>query len=286
MSDESTFARPPQQQDSQPGERGPMRPPPQDCAANYKGAGKLQDKVILISGGDSGIGRATAIAMAKEGADIFFVYLEESEDARQTEKLIKATGRRCQSLATDLAIRGNAVQAVADATAAFGRIDILINNAAEQHVAQSLSEISEEQVRRTFDTNYFAMFFLTQASLPHLRGGAAIVNTTSITAFHGNPGLIDYSSTKGAIVSFTRSLAKSLVKSGIRVNAVAPGPVWTPLIPASFPAEAVAEFGKSNPMGRAAEPDEIAPCFVFLASSDAGFMTGQILHPNGGEYFA
>lgn len=286
MPDKSKSARPPQQQERQPGERSPMRPPPQDCAKDYRGSGKLQDKVVLISGGDSGIGRAAAIAMAKEGADIFFVYLEESEDARQTESLIRATGRRCRSLATNLAARENAVRAVAGTTADFGRIDVLVNNAAEQHVARSLSDITEEQVRRTFDTNYFSMFFLTQAALPHLRSGAAIVNTTSITAFHGNPRLIDYSSTKGAIVSFTRSLAKSLVSSGIRVNAVAPGPVWTPLIPASFPAEAVAEFGKSNPMGRAAEPDEIAPCFVFLASSDAGFMTGQVLHPNGGEYLA
>jgi NAD(P)-dependent dehydrogenase (short-subunit alcohol dehydrogenase family) len=280
----SEAARPPQQQAKQPGSEKPMRPRPQDRSENYKAAGKLEGKVALITGGDSGIGRSTAIAMAKEGANIAFAYLDEHEDAEETERLIAATGRSCKRLAGDLSRKETCTRMVQDVLSAFGKVDILVNNAAEQHVAKSLTEIDEDQLKATFATNIFAMFYLTQAVLPHLDKGAAIINTTSITAFHGNPRLIDYSSTKGAIVAFTRSMAKALVGQGIRVNAVAPGPVWTPLIPASFSAEDVAKFGSSNPMGRAAEADEISPCYVFLASSDAAFMTGQILHPNGGEY--
>ncbi|HLT77819.1 MAG TPA: SDR family oxidoreductase [Ferrovibrio sp.] len=279
-------ARPPQQQNKQPGSEKPMRPRPQDRAENYRAAGKLEGKVALITGGDSGIGRSTAIAMAKEGADIAFAYLDEHDDAAETERLISATGRSCKRLSGDLASRDTAVRIVEETLSTFGKIDILINNAAEQHVAKSLTEIDEAQLKTTFGTNIFAMFFLTQTVLPHLKKGAAIINTTSITAFHGHPVLIDYASTKGAIVAFTRSMAKALVDQGIRVNAVAPGPVWTPLIPASFSAEEVAKFGNSNPMGRAAEADEISPCYVFLASEDAAFMTGQVLHPNGGEYMA
>lgn len=278
--------RPAQHQNHQPGRRREMIPQPRDRAEDYRGSGKLTDKIVLVTGGDSGIGRAAAIASAKEGADIAFVYLDETEDARETEALIKAAGRRCKRLSGDLGQREAAFRVVADVVSAFGRIDVLINNAAEQHIAQELTDISEQQLRATFDSNILSMFFLTQAALPHMRRGAAIVNTTSVTAFHGNPKLIDYSSTKGAIVSFTRSLAKSLLKAGIRVNAVAPGPVWTPLIPASFDAEYVAKFGADNLMGRAADADEIAPCYVFLASADASFMTGQVLHPNGGSYMA
>ena len=280
----SPSARPEQQQTRQPGHVDPMRPQPQDRAEHYRGSGKLKGRVALITGGDSGIGRSTAIAMAKEGADIVFVYLDETDDAAETRQLIEAAGTSCRSLAGDLGKRETATSVVEAALESFRRIDILVNNAAEQHVARDLTEIDEEQLKATFNTNIFSMFFLTQSVLPHLGKGSAIINTTSITAFHGNPNLIDYSSTKGAIVTFTRSLAKALVGRGIRVNAVAPGPVWTPLIPASFSAEEVAKFGTSNPMGRAAEADEISPCYVFLASADSAFMTGQVLHPNGGEY--
>lgn len=282
----SSSARPAQQQEQQPGHVDPMRPQPQDRAEHYRGSGKLKGKTALITGGDSGIGRSTAIAMAKEGASIFFVYLNESNDAAETKRLVEAAGTSCQSCAGDLGKREVAANIIDSALSSFGRIDILVNNAAEQHVARDLTEIDEDQLKATFDTNIFSMFYLTQTALPHLGKGSAIINTTSITAFHGNPKLIDYSATKGAIVAFTRSLAKALVSRGIRVNAVAPGPVWTPLIPASFSAEDVAKFGTGNPIGRAAEADEISPCYVFLASGDSAFMTGQILHPNGGEYMA
>lgn len=279
-------ARPPQSQDHQPGRSTEMQPRPQDKAEHYRGSGKLKGKVALVTGGDSGIGRSVAVSMAKEGADVAFVYLDETDDAREAERLIKSAGVRGQGFAGDLSSRETCFRIVEQVVATFGRLDILVNNAAEQHVAQSLTEISEDQLRATFGSNIFSMFFLTQAALPHLKHGSSIVNTTSVTAFRGNPTLIDYSSTKGAIVAFTRSLAQSLVKDGIRVNGVAPGPVWTPLIPASFSPDHVAQFGTDNPMGRAAEADEIAPCYIFLASADATFMTGQILHPNGGSFTA
>lgn len=284
MSEKQT--RPPQSQEHQPGSSTEMRPQPQDKAENYRGSGKLKGKVALITGGDSGIGRSVAVAMAKEGADVAFIYLDETEDAREAERLIKAAGVRGKGYAGDISDRETCFRLVKQVIETFGRLDILVNNAAEQHVAQSLTDIPEDQLRATFSSNIFSIFFLTQAALPHLGHGAAIVNTTSVTAFRGNPTLIDYSSTKGAIVAFTRSLAQALVKDGIRVNGVAPGPVWTPLIPASFSPERVAEFGTDNPMGRAAEADEIAPCYIFLASADATFMTGQILHPNGGSFTA
>ena len=249
----------------------------------YRPAGRLEGQVALVTGGDSGIGRAVAIAFAKEGADVAIVYLEEHSDAAETAGEIRKLGRRCASIATDLAEVESCRRAVDTAVAQLGRLDVLVNNAAMQVKQDRFEDITPEQLERTFRTNVFAMFHVTQAALGHLREGARIINTTSVTAYRGSPHLIDYASTKGAIVAFTRSLALSLVERGIRVNAVAPGPVWTPLIPASFPPDEVAKFGANVPLGRPAEPDEIAPCFVFLAADDTAFFVGQVLHPNGGE---
>jgi NAD(P)-dependent dehydrogenase (short-subunit alcohol dehydrogenase family) len=285
MAEQKTKQRPPQQQKHQPGRREKMVPRPKDTAENYKAAGRLEGKVAIITGGDSGIGRSVAICFAKEGADIAIVYLDEHEDAKNTKRLIEREGVRCTLYAGDIADARFCKKVVDQTVSEFARLDILVNNAAEQHEQDSLEDIPPEQLLRTFETNVFAMFYLTQAALAHMKERSAIVNTASVTAFHGNPVLIDYASTKGAIVAFTRSLAKSLVKEKIRVNAVAPGPVWTPLIPASFDAKKVAEFGSDNPMGRAAEPDEVSPSFVFLASDDAAFVTGQVIHANGGSYF-
>ncbi len=277
--------RPPQHQDRQPGQREEMTPPPQDSAVDYRGSGKLRGKIALITGGDSGIGRSVAVSFAKEGADVAIVYLNEDRDANEAKRLVEEQGVKSLLLAGDVADENFCREAVGKTVAEFGRIDILVNNAAVQYPEKDLTDIDSEQLERTFRVNIFAMFYLTRFALPHLRKGAAIINSASITAFHGNPKLIDYSSTKGAIVSFTRSLAKAKVSDGIRVNAVAPGPVWTPLIPASFEEKDVAKFGAQNPMGRAAKADEISPCYVFLAARDSAFMTGQVLHPNGGEYF-
>lgn len=277
--------RPPQHQDHQPGRRTEMTPPPQDSAADYRGSGKLRGKVALITGGDSGIGRSVAVSFAKEGADVAMVYLDEDRDAKEAKRLVEEQGVKSLLLAGDLSDEGFCRDAVERTIAELGRLDILVNNAAVQYPEKDFTEIDSAQLERTFRVNIFAMFYLTRFALPHLGKGAAIINTASITAFQGNPKLIDYSSTKGAIVSFTRSLAKAKVSDGIRVNAVAPGPVWTPLIPASFDEKDTAKFGASNPMGRAAKADEISPCYVFLASKDSAFMTGQVLHPNGGEYF-
>ncbi len=274
---------PPQHQDRQPGRREEMRPVPRSDARDYRGSGKLEGKAALVTGGDSGIGRATAIAFAKEGADVAIVYYDEHADADSARRLIEAEGRRCLTIAGDLGDEGFCRRAVAEVAAAFGRVDVLVNNAGEQHVTADFEDIDAAQVERTFRTNVFGMFFLTRAALPHMTDGATIVNSTSVTAYRGSPHLIDYAATKGAIVAFTRSLSDSLAPKGIRVNGVAPGPVWTPLIPASFPAEHVESFGGKVPLGRPAQPDEIAPCYVFLASGDSSYMTGQILHPNGGE---
>jgi NAD(P)-dependent dehydrogenase (short-subunit alcohol dehydrogenase family) len=260
-----------------------MRPRPQAEDATRPGSPKLQGKVALITGGDSGIGRAVALAFAREGADVAIVYLDEHGDAEETVRRVRAHGRRCIPVAGDVGDERLCREAVARAVQELGRLDILVNNAAEQHVQERPEDISAEQLERTFRTNIFSYFYMTKAALPHLREGAAIINTTSVTAYRGNPTLIDYSATKGAIVAFTRSLAKNLVERKIRVNGVAPGPVWTPLIPASFSEERVASFGGQVPMGRAGQPEEIAPSYVFLASDDASYMTGQILHPNGGE---
>lgn len=273
---------PPQHQDHQPGSEGAMTPQPQSFMRNYKAAGKLAGKTAVISGGDSGIGRAVAIGFAKEGADIAILYLDEHEDAKATKAAIEAEGRRCLLFCGDIAERNFIDRSVEEIAASFGHIDILVNNAGEQHVETDFTEIEPEQWERTFRTNIFGAFHLTQAVLPHMKSGSAIINTTSITAFRGQPKLMDYSSTKGAMLAFTRSLSMSLVKQGIRVNAVAPGPIWTPLIPSSFSAEDVKKFGKDVPMQRPGQPDEVAPAFIFLASDDASYMSGQTLHVNGG----
>ena len=275
--------QPPQRQ-TQPGIEQEMTPEPDATRPQHQGTGKLAGKVALITGGDSGIGRAVAVLFAREGADVAIGHLaEEDVDASETVKLVEAEGRRCLTLPGDLGDEAFCQEAVARTVRELGRLDVLVNNAAEQHTTQSISEISAEQLERTFRTNIFAMFFLTKAALPHLGEGSAIVNTTSVTAYQGNPTLLDYSSTKGAIVAFTRSLSQQLISKGIRVNAVAPGPIWTPLIPATMPEEKVASFGKDVPMGRPGQPEEVAPCYLFLASDDSSYMAGQVLHPNGGN---
>ncbi|CAM3756015.1 SDR family oxidoreductase [Litorimonas haliclonae] len=274
--------RPAQHQSHQPGDEHEMIPPPDSFMKNYQAAGKLEGKVALISGGDSGIGRATAIGFAKEGADVAFIYLDEEEDARVTVEHIEAEGRKALAIKGDIAEKQFCNDAVAKTVSELGSLNILVNNAAEQHVQENLLDISEDQLRRTFDTNFFGLFFLSQAALPHLTEGDSIINTASIVAYRGKDVLMDYGATKGAIVGFTRSLASNLTEKKIRVNAVAPGPIWTPLIPASFNAEQVQEFGEHSPMGRAGQPDEVAPSYIFLASQDASYMTGQVIHPNGG----
>jgi NAD(P)-dependent dehydrogenase (short-subunit alcohol dehydrogenase family) len=277
--------RPEQSQAHQPGRESEMTPAPQYEHPDLKGSGRLEDRVAIVTGGDSGIGRAVAVAFAREGADVVIVYLEEEEDARETLRLVEEKGRRCLLHCGDIGRKGECEDAVQAAINTFGRLDILVNNAAEQHPRPSITEISEEQLERTFRTNLYSMFFLTAAALPHLEASPcpSIINTTSVTAYRGSPKLLDYSASKGAIVSFTRSLASQLADRKIRVNAVAPGPIWTPLIPATFPADEVATFGSDSPLGRAGEPWECAECYVFLASEAANYMTGQVLHPNGGE---
>ncbi|GFN31548.1 SDR family oxidoreductase [Paenibacillus xylaniclasticus] len=274
---------PPQHQNRQPGIESEMNPLPAFESPSYKPAGKLQGKVALITGGDSGIGKAAAVAFAKEGADVAIVYLDEHSDALATKTLIEQTGRRCLLLPGDIGNETFCKEAVAQTNKELGGIDILVNNSAEQHPLQQFEQLSSEQLERTFRTNVFGMFYVTQAAIPLLKPGASIINTASITAYKGNPLLIDYSATKGAIVSFTRSLALHLADRGIRVNGVAPGPVWTPLIPASFDAQQVSEFGSDTPMKRPGQPYEMAAAYVFLACDDSSFMTGQMIHLNGGE---
>jgi NAD(P)-dependent dehydrogenase (short-subunit alcohol dehydrogenase family) len=260
-----------------------MRPRPQHTSATYRPAGKLKGKVALITGGDSGIGRAVAVAFAKEGADVVIVYLDEHKNARETAELVQHEGRKCLTIAGDVGDEKFCQNAVDQVINELGHLEILVNNAAEQHPQEDLKEITAEQLERTFRTNIFSMFFLTKAALPHLKQGATIINTSSVTAYRGSPHLLDYSATKGAIVSFTRSLGEQLAPKGIRVNGVAPGPVWTPLIPSTFDKKKVETFGSDTPMQRPAEPAEIAPSFVFLASDDSSYFAGQFLHPNGGE---
>jgi NAD(P)-dependent dehydrogenase (short-subunit alcohol dehydrogenase family) len=260
-----------------------MRPRPESKMRAYRAAGRLVGQVALVTGGDSGIGRAVAIAFAKEGADVAIAYLSEHSDAKETAAEIAQLERRCVTIAADLTDVGECRRVVEQAIDGLGRLDVLVNNAAMQVRQDRFEDITPDQLERTFRTNVFAMFHVTQQALRHMKRGARIINTTSVTAYRGSPHLIDYASTKGAIVAFTRSLALSLVERGIRVNAVAPGPVWTPLIPASFAPEDVAKFGGNVPLGRPAEPDEIAPCFVFLAADESTYFVGQVLHPNGGE---
>jgi len=275
--------RPRQHQERQPGREYAMAPRPEVERSAHEGSGKLRDRVAIISGGDSGIGRAVAVAYAREGADVAILYLEEHRDADETRALVEAEGRRCLTIAGDVGDEDHCREAVARTMDAFGRVDVVVNNAAEQHPQDSLEKITAAQLERTFRTNIFSYFYLAKAALPHLRDGSAVINTTSVTAYRGSPQLLDYAATKGAIVAFTRSLAKALVERGIRVNGVAPGPIWTPLIPSTFDPDKVQSFGADVPMKRPGEPSEVAPSYVFLASADASYMTGQVLHPNGGE---
>ncbi len=274
---------PAQHQDRQPGVERRMIPRPKAVDRNYKGSGKLQGKVAVITGGDSGIGRAAAVCFAAEGADLAIVYLNETEDAEETKRLIEAEGRKCLLIQGDVGDEAFCRETVKRTIETFGGLDVLVNNAAEQHPRQSIDDISQEQLERTFRTNFFSFFYMTKAALPHLKEGSSIINTASITAYRGNPELIDYSATKGAIVSFTRSLSMNLVGKGIRVNGIAPGPIWTPLIPSTFEEKKVAEFGGDSPMKRPGQPEELGPAYVFLASDDSSYMSGQFLHINGGE---
>ncbi len=274
--------QPPQHQRKRPGREHKMKPRPRAEDEKHRGSGKLQGKVAIITGGDSGIGRAVAIAFAKEGADVSVVYLEEKKDANETKRLVEEHGRKCLLIEGDVGQEQFCRKAVEQTIKEFGKLDILINNAAEQHPQESIEKITEKQLERTFRTNIFSFFFMAKAALKHLKKGAVIINTTSVTAYKGSAHLVDYSSTKGAITSFTRSLSQALADKCIRVNGIAPGPVWTPLIPSTFPAKEVETFGSDVPLGRPGQSKEIAPSYVFLASDDSSYMTGQVLHPNGG----
>ena len=269
-------------EDDLPGHESELEPKP-DWAPHYPGSGRLAGKVALISGADSGIGRAVAALYAREGADIAILYLCEHDDAKKTAAIVEREGRKAITIAGDVGDKDFCDRAVAETVDKLGGLDILVNNAGEQHPDQDITDISEEQLRRTFQTNIFGMFFLTQAARPHLKAGSAIINCTSVTMYQGSKELLDYSSTKGAITAFTRSLSENLVGEGIRVNAVAPGPIWTPLNPSGGASkEKLAHFGESTPMGRPGQPNEVAPSFLFLACEDASYMSGQVLHPNGG----
>jgi NAD(P)-dependent dehydrogenase (short-subunit alcohol dehydrogenase family) len=267
-----------------PGSEAKLEPRP-DWEPRYPGSDRLKDKVALITGGDSGIGRAVAALFAREGADVAILYLCEHEDAQKTREIVEKEGCRAITIAGDIGSKHFCEDAVRQTVEELGRLDILVNNAGEQHWDKDVTDISEEQLRRTFQTNIFSMFFLTQAAMPHLKEGSAIINCTSVTMYKGSPILLDYSSTKGAITAFTRSLAKNLADKGIRVNAVAPGPIWTPLNPyGGQPKDEIPEFGEDTPLGRPGQPNEVAPSFLFLACEDSSYMIGQVLHPNGGDW--
>lgn len=274
----------PQQKQAQPGDEHQMHPKPEIIRDDYKGSGKLKDKIALITGGDSGIGRAVAVHFAREGADIAIVYLEEDKDAKDTKKLIEAEGRKCIIIKGDVGDKNFCRSAVEETFAEFGKLNILVNNAAEQHPHDSLEDLKLEVMEKTFRTNIFSMFYITQAALKYLHEGDAIINTTSVTSYRGSDHLLDYSSTKGAITAFTRSLSKSLAEKKITVNGVAPGPIWTPLIPASF--DDVTDFGQDTALGRAGQPSEVAPAYVLLASKDGSYITGQVIHVNGGDFIS
>jgi NAD(P)-dependent dehydrogenase (short-subunit alcohol dehydrogenase family) len=274
--------QPRQHQKRQPGREHKMKPRPRSDNEKHRGSGKLRNKVAIITGGDSGIGRAVAVAFAKEGADVAIVYLEEHKDANETKRLVEDNGRRCLLVSGDVGQEGFCRKGVGQIVKELGKIDILVNNAAEQHPQESIEKITEKQLERTFRTNIFSFFFMTKAAMKYLSKGGAIINTTSVTAYKGSAHLLDYSSTKGAITAFTRSLSQALADKRIRVNGVAPGPIWTPLIPSTFPPRKVETFGSDVLLGRPGQPEEVAPSYVFLASDDSSYMTGQILHPNGG----
>lgn len=273
---------PPQEQQRQPGIEKEMHPKPQ-TEPRYRGSERLKGKVALITGGDSGIGRAVARAYAREGADVAISYLDEHEDANETKRLVEQEGRKCILLPGDIGNETFCQEVVEKIVKELGRLDVLVNNAAEQHEQDSIEGISSEQLERTFRTNIFSFFYFTKAAMKHLKPGSAIINSASIVAFRGKATLMDYASTKGAILAFTRSLAQQVAEKGIRVNAVAPGPIWTPLIPASFDPEHVEEFGQNTLLKRPGQPNEVAPAYVFLACDDASYITGQTIHPNGGE---
>lgn len=275
---------PAQSQDKQPGLESEMNPKPQYDRESYRGSNKLQGKVALITGGDSGIGRSVAILYAKEGADVAIVYLDEHQDAEKTKELVEAEGQKCLLIPGDISNDRFCHEVVQKTVEQLGKLDILVNNAAEQYMEnpETLEDIDSRRLGSIFSTNIFSMFYLCKAAIPHLSEGSSIINTTSINAYKGNAPLLSYSTTKGAILAFTRSLSQSLLKKGIRVNGVAPGPIWTPFIPDAFPAEQVEGFGKQVPMQRPGQPVEVATSFVFLASDDSSFFAGQILHPNGG----
>ncbi|MEQ9662709.1 MAG: SDR family oxidoreductase [Parasphingopyxis sp.] len=265
-----------------PGRESNLEPKP-DWEPRYPGSGRLEGKTAIVTGGDSGIGRAVAALFAREGADVAIVYLCEDEDAEKTAAIVRDEGRRALCIAGDVGDKDFCGRAVRETVDTLGGLDILVNNAGEQHWQKNVTDISEDQLRRTFQTNIFGMFFMTQAAQPHLKKDAAIVNCTSVTMYEGQPILLDYSATKGAITAFTRSLSENLVGEGIRVNAVAPGPIWTPLNPSGgLPKDDMDDFGKSTPMGRPGQPNEVAPAFLFLACEDSSYMSGQVLHPNGG----
>lgn len=273
--------RPKQDQSKQPGSEQEMDPKPEYTPK--KPGKKLAGKVALITGGDSGIGRAVAVAFAQEGADVLFGYLDEHEDAEETVQAVAQYGRKAVAVAGDVSVENHCQKLVDRAIKEFGQLDILVNNAAVQYPQDSLEDISAGQLQKTFSTNVFSHFYMTKAALKHLKEGSSVICTTSVTAYRGSDHLIDYASTKSAIVGFVRSLSATLAERKIRVNGVAPGPIWTPLIPATFPADHVAKFGSDVPLKRAGQPNEVAPCYVFLASDDASYLTGQIMHPNGGE---
>jgi len=271
-------------EDRLPGHESKLEPKP-DWQPHYPGSGRLKDKVALITGADSGIGRAVAALFAREGADIAILYLCEHDDAARTREIVEKEGRKAITIAGDVGDKQFCEAAVRQTVNQLGRLDILVNNAGEQHPDKDIRDITEDQLKRTFQTNIFGMFFLTQAALPHLKQGSAIINCTSVTMYKGSPQLLDYSATKGAITAFTRSLARNLVDKGIRVNAVAPGPIWTPLNPfGGQKPEDIPEFGKDTPMGRPGQPNEVAPSFLFLACEDSSYMIGQVLHPDGGDF--
>jgi NAD(P)-dependent dehydrogenase (short-subunit alcohol dehydrogenase family) len=273
---------PPQHQDRNPALENEMVPRPMYDDPNYKGSGKLQDKVALITGGDSGIGRSVAVYFAKEGANVAVVYLDEHDDARETQQAVESYDRRCLLIPGDIRSEKFCQEAVQKTLDEFGKLDILVNNAAVQYLEPSIEDIDSARLGDIFATNIFAMFYFTKAATPHMQPGSSIINTTSINAYKGNAKLLSYSTTKGAILAFTRSIAEPMLEKGIRVNGVAPGPIWTPFIPDAFPGDTVENFGKQVPMQRPGQPKEVAPSFVFLASEDASYMAGQVLHPNGG----